>query len=122
MRHLGLLLPLALLATPAHADPLTGNWRVAGNVSGNAFVVNCSFSGNGGKCVETGEGKGKAGKVHPLTHATLASGQASWTYPVSAMLMTFDMTFTGALTGDRITGTATAAGRKGQFTATRLSG
>ena len=118
-----LLLPLALLvATPAHADQLAGNWRVSGAVIGHAFVLDCSFaSAGGGTCTETGTGDklGHAGKVHVLTRTTLTGNHAGWSYPVSVFLMHFEMTFTGTLTGNQISGAASAAGRQGTFTAIR---
>jgi len=119
-------LALALLALPgtAQAEALAGPWRVTGAILGHAFVLDCRFaapnSGSAGACTETGEGgEGHAGKVHPLTRAGQSGNQVSWSYPASAFLLHFDMTFSGTLADNRITGTATAAGRKGAFTASR---
>ncbi|MDE2405225.1 MAG: hypothetical protein KGM17_11225 [Sphingomonadales bacterium] len=112
-------LPITLLAAPAHAEALAGPWRVTGAILGHAFALDCRFSGSGGTCTETGTAEGKAGKVHALTSASQSGNRVTWSYPASAFLMKFDMTFTGTLAGDAITGTATAAGRKGTFTARR---
>ncbi|MBU6268883.1 MAG: hypothetical protein KGN34_15145 [Sphingomonadales bacterium] len=133
MRRALLLSPaFALLATaPAYAEGLTGPWHVTGSILGHAFALDCRFaalsangSGNPGACTETGadpagHGEGHAGKVHPLTRAVQTGSQVTWSYPASAFLMTFDMVFTGTLAGNQITGIATAAGRKGAFTARR---
>lgn len=101
-----------------------GQWHVTGNVSGHAFSLDCRFepagAGFGGVCTEQAAGAaGHAGKSHTLSRGTLKGNQITWPYPVSVMLMKFDMTFSGTLEGNRISGTASAAGRQGSFVAVR---
>lgn len=118
------LMSATLLAWPAQAQ-VAGAWRVSGDIAGNAFVVDCRFEPHGadfgGVCVEaaTGDAKVHAGRSHTLTKGQAADGQVSWTYPASFMLAKFDVSFTGTLAGDRMSGTVTATGRKGAFTAVR---
>jgi hypothetical protein len=122
-RALSGLALLAVLAagSPAAADA-AGAWRVEGKVSGVAFTLDCRFEPQGaqlgGVCVEVGAGNpnGHAGAVHHLTKGSVDGNQVSWTYPSSAMLFKFDVTFTGTLDGARMAGTIVAAGRKGDFT------
>jgi hypothetical protein len=101
-----------------------GRWHVSGTISGHDFALDCSFTpakaGFGGSCTEMASGdNGHSGKVHTLTSGTAAADRLTWAYPVSAMLMKFDMTFEGKVEGARMTGVAHAAGRTGSFTATR---
>jgi hypothetical protein len=109
--------PGAAQAAPA-ASPALGDWHVTGDVSGHAFALDCHFApagaGFGGTCAKAG-----ADKVLRLNSGSVAGDKVTWSYPVTRMLMTFDMTFAGHLAGGRITGTASAAGRSGTFVATR---
>ena len=129
-----LALMLAAAPQPTHADPAhadaaaLGHWRVAGSVSGHAFTLDCRFepagapggTSFGGGCTELAAGEmGHPGKAHALTKGTVAGDRLTWAYPVSVMFMKFDMTFEGTVAGPRMTGTASAAGRTGSFTATR---
>jgi hypothetical protein len=127
MRRSVFLLALLLAAAPqadAADSSALGRWRVSGSISGHDFTLDCRFApagtGFGGTCTELAAGdKGHAGKVHALTRGTIAADRLTWAYPVSAMLMKFDMTFEGKVEGGRMTGVAHAAGRTGSFTATR---
>jgi hypothetical protein len=118
------LAALALLATPAAAAGVAGPWRVTGQIADRPFVLDCRFEPRGeafgGVCVEvsSGDSRGQAGKSHTVTNGVVTGGQARWSYPVSVMLAKVDVAFSGALDGDRIAGSVTAAGRKGAFTAT----
>jgi hypothetical protein len=119
------LLSVALAAFPATAQ-VAGPWLVAGVISGTPFASDCRFEDRGGGtfggvCVDsaTGNPRGKPGTVHQLTMGQVKDGQVSWTYAASFMLAKFNVDFTGALAGGRMTGTITAFGRKGGFTATR---
>jgi hypothetical protein len=114
--------PLALLlcllfASPAAAQ-LVGAWHVTGQIAGNAFTVDCQFTpdaaGFGGVCVDAANGK-----WHVLSRGSVSGSQVQWSYPASYMMMGFSVTYTGTLSGGSMTGTVTAAGRKGNFTAAR---
>jgi hypothetical protein len=127
MRRSAVLLAPLLAAVPqaglADTAPL-GLWHVSGSISGHDFTLDCRFTPTGtgfsGNCTETAAGdKGHPGKVHALTSGKIAADRLTWGYPVSAMLMKFDMTFEGKVEGGRMTGVTHAAGRTGSFTATR---
>lgn len=128
MRKAGLsglaLLSGLVLASPAGAQ-VAGAWRVTGTLADRAFAIDCRFEPKGaqfgGVCVDaaTGEAGAKAGKSHALSEGAVAGSQVRWTYPASFLLAKFDVRYTGKLEGDRITGTVSASGRKGEFTAVR---
>jgi hypothetical protein len=112
-----LLLPALLAAAPAMAQ-IAGPWAVSGQISGNPFVVNCQFTPSGGNfggvCVDAA-----TGKPHRLTAGAISGNQVRWSYPAHFMFLSFDVCFTGALTGGGMAGTVTASGHRGAFTATR---
>jgi|SRR5579871_2956635 len=117
-------LALALSSPVLAAESPLGRWHVAGSVSGHDFTLDCRFvpagAGFGGTCTEVDPGNmGHPGKVRVLTRGTIADDRLTWAYPVSVMFMHFDMTFEGTLANSRITGTASASGRKGSFSAHR---
>jgi hypothetical protein len=113
------LLPAILLSSPAAAQ-IAGSWQVSGKVGSNAFLTNCQFtpsgSGFGGSCVES-----KTGKHRVLTKGSTSGALVQWSYPASFMMMNFDVDFAGTLNGNSITGTVTASGHEGTFTATRTA-
>ncbi|MET0365412.1 MAG: hypothetical protein ABW169_12250 [Sphingobium sp.] len=115
----------ALLSfSPAFAD-IGGTWRVTGEISGRKFISDCHFdpraSKIGGECVTlaTGEDKVKPGKIYKLTSGSVSGNQVQWGYPTKVLFMSVDILFAGTLNGDRIGGTISAAGRKGNFAAVR---
>lgn len=121
---IGLLASALLLPTSAMAQA-TGTWRVTGDISGKAFTVDCQFtekSGQlGGACTDISSGdKGKPGKTHVLTQGSVRGQDIDWTYSTKVMIMSVDIRFAGKLSGPRITGTVSAKGRQGIFSATRL--
>ena len=121
--HFFTLLAALLLASPAMADVL-GAWRVQGQVSGNPFVLDCHFvpagAGFGGTCTGAANGDPKfAGKVYTLKQGTETGSQVSFSYPSHYLFVSFQVTYQGTLTGDKMTGSVTAAGRQGNFTASR---
>jgi hypothetical protein len=107
-----------LMAGTARAE----TWHVTGTVSGRAFAVDCRLVPQGGTCVDmsTGESSVKAGKVHKLTQFSVNGRQVQWAYQSSVMLMPITISYSGDSDGARMTGTMTAAGRNGTFTATRI--
>ncbi len=121
-----LLLALAVPQIANADDSALGKWHVTGSVSDHAFTLDCTFApaaaGFGGTCIEVtaGGGMGHPGKAHKLNHGSVSGNHVTWSYPVSVMFMSFDMTFEGAVGGNHMTGTATAAGRKGSFAANRM--
>ncbi|HEX7873949.1 MAG TPA: hypothetical protein VF475_13620 [Sphingobium sp.] len=115
---------LASLSSTAFAD-VGGAWRVTGEISGRKFTSDCRFdprgSQIGGQCVAlaTGDDKVKPGKLYKLTSGSVTGNQVQWGYPTKVFFMSVDILFAGTLNGDRIGGTISAAGRKGNFTAVR---
>ena len=120
-----LMLAAMLLAAAPAAAQIAGDWHVNGKIDDRMFVLNCQFqpndSGFGGICVEAPGGSAgtHAGKQHILTKGSVAGNQIGWSYPTSFMLMSFNVNFAGTMAGDSITGTVTASGHSGPFTATR---
>lgn len=119
LRSCAVLIPLFCLPVPAVAQA-AGEWRVSGDVSGRAFVVDCRFNEQGGElggqCTEIDK-EGKPGKQYRVSRGNVQGQQISWTYPTKVMMMSIDIVFAGSLNGDGMTGTVTAKGRKGTFTA-----
>lgn len=122
------LTPIALPASAAETGP-AGNWKVTGDIAGHAFALNCHFEPKAGAlagtCTELAgtdgaNGKGSPGKVHVLTKGAVAGSAVSWAYGARALLLSITVSFTGTQDGARITGTTSAAGRGGSFTATRI--
>jgi hypothetical protein len=118
------LVSALLLASPAAAQ-VAGNWHVNGKIDDNAFVLDCRFdatdSGFGGVCVEAPGGSSGThpGKQHILTKGSVSGNQIGWSYPTSFIFMSFSVNFAGTLSDDGITGTVTASGHSGPFTAVR---
>ena len=114
---------VALVASGAAAQ-VAGAWQVTGKIADNPFALDCRFEPHGaqfgGVCVEAASGdKVKPGKAHTLSKGEVAGGQVRWAYPANFGLLKFEVSFDGALRGDRITGVTSASGRKGEFTAVR---
>jgi hypothetical protein len=111
-------------AAPAAAD-VAGAWRVVGRIGGTAFSLDCRFEPHGaalgGVCVEASVADTRihGGQTHVLTVGAIDGNKVRWGYPASFAIMKFNVSFEGTLDGDRIVGAAAAAGRKGDFTATR---
>lgn len=114
-----------LLPTTADAQA-AGKWRVSGEISGKAFTVDCQFGEQGGRlagvCIDVSseEGKTKPGKSHVLTKGVVHGQNISWTYPTKVMIMSVDIDFAGELDGSHMSGTVSAKGREGTFSAARL--
>jgi hypothetical protein len=117
------LLSFLLPAAPACAD-VFGLWRVQGTLSGVAFVLDCHFipqaTGFGGTCTGAPNGDPKyAGKIYTLKQGFFTGTHVTWGYPSHYLFVSFEVSYLGTLAGDHITGTVTAAGRQGDFTASR---
>jgi len=110
------LIALALLpmATAVQAD--AGNtWRVNGGISGRTFVLDCKLVQGTGSCVDAAPG----GKAKPLTSLSTSGDRASWSFQTRHLFINITLAFSGRITGDRMSGTISAAGRSGTFTAVR---
>jgi hypothetical protein len=118
------VLASTLIASSANAD-VSGPWRVSGKLASFAFTLNCDFKPDGaalgGVCVDasTNDPKVASGKSHPLTAGNVDGDKVSWTYQSSFLLTKFNVTFKGVQSGDRMSGTMTAQGHDGAFTASR---
>ncbi len=114
------LAAMALAAGQARAQAgpvdVSGAWRV---------TLTCDFKPDGarlgGVCVDgsTSDPKVATGKAHRLTAGRIDGDKVSWTYQSSFLLTKFDVSYSGTMTGGRISGTIDAQGRQGAFTATR---
>ena len=123
----------ALLAVPFFLFPAgalaqaAGKWHVTGEIDGKAFAVDCDFQTHGnsldGQCVDisTGDAKAKPGKVHRLTEGSVQGREVKWTYQTKVLMMAIDIDFAGAVQEERMSGSITAKGRKGKFSAVRRS-
>ncbi len=124
MKSVLLLFLILGAGTPASAE-VSGPWHVTGKVSAFAFTLNCDFKPDGerlgGVCVDasTSDPKVSAGKSHVLTAGGVKGDSVTWTYQSSFLFSKFDVTFKGTQAGDRITGTITAQGHDGTFTAAK---
>lgn len=123
-----LVLALFAAATPALAADasVAGPWRVAGAVSGFRFELRCVFQQSGerltGACTDLSTSNPKAppkSTPHPLTAGSAAGGKVSWTYQSSFMARKFDVTYSGSVAGNAMSGTIQAGGGSGRFTARR---
>lgn len=102
-----------------------GTWHVTGQISGNAFALNCEFLPSGsqmeGSCTDAYDpnGKSRVGRVIKLTQGSLSGRQIQWAYKARVVLMSFEIIYSGVVEGNRISGIVTAAGRRGNFTAVK---
>jgi hypothetical protein len=116
---------IGAFAAPAHADDVSGPWRVTGKFAGIAFVLNCDLKADGarlgGVCVEASSNGSKTniGKSHVLTAGSVNGDRLSWSYAVHYLVNQFDVTFNGVRSGNRIVGAIDLKGHGGTFTATR---
>jgi hypothetical protein len=120
------LFMVALVAAASSAEAqVEGPWRVSGKVASFAFTLNCDFKSDGGRlggvCVDasTSDPKVAPGKSHTLTAGQIDGDKVSWTYQSSFLLSKFDVTYKGVLSGGKITGTLSARGHEGPFTAVK---
>jgi hypothetical protein len=119
---------LAALTTAgaAAADDNSGRWKVAGNVDGHDFTLDCKFQQQGealtGVCVDgpTGDKTIKGGRAHPLIKGRVLGDQISWTYVSSYAFFKFTVDYSGVRKGDKASGKIAAAGKTGAFTAEHL--
>jgi len=121
------IMALALTTSASAQDSAAGRWAVAGNVDGKNFTLDCRFQQSGaalsGACIDgpTGDSKIKGGRSHALTKGHATGTSVSWTYVSSYMILSFNVDYAGVRNGDHMSGTIAAAGKKGAFTARRVS-
>jgi hypothetical protein len=114
------------LNVPASAEGAGGRWAVAGTVDGKNFTLDCRFQQSGqtlsGACVDgpTGDAKVEGGRSHDLLEGGTTGNGVNWTYQSSYMFIKFDVKYSGVRDGDRMSGTISAAGKTGTFTANRV--
>ncbi len=122
---LAFALTLAAPLCAARAADLSGSWRLDGKVATFAFTLACVFKQDasrlGGACTDasTNDPKLTTGKSHPLTAGRVDGDHVSFTYQSHFLLSTFDVTYAGVQTGDRLQGEVRVPGRRGAFTAVR---
>jgi len=118
------LLAPAIVSLPTSAMAQgAGPWRVAGDINGKSFVVQCLFDEKGqhlgGACVDV-TSPDKAGKRHELIDGSIRGADVTWSYAVKVMMMSVEIKFTGQINGSRMIGTVSAKGRQGTFSAVKL--
>ena len=118
MRRLAVWAAIVAMGVPAvaaAADDPAGGWKVNGKVDGKDFVITCHFDRHGeglaGACFDGG-----TNLKHPLESGTVSGDQIKWTYQSHYLLVKFDVTYAGKLTGGAMRGTISAAGHNGVFT------
>jgi len=116
MRFRSTLIALALLTCAASVQADSGNtWRVNGAISGRTFVLDCKLVQGTGSCVDAAPG----GKAKPLTSLSTSGDRAIWSFQTRHLFINITLAFNGRITGDHMSGTMSAAGRSGTFTAVR---
>ena len=117
MKSLAVWAAIVAMGVPAvaAADDPAGGWKVNGKVDGKDFVITCHFDRRGdslsGACFDGG-----TNLKHPLESGTVSGDQIKWTYQSHYLLVKFDVTYAGKLTGGAMRGAISAAGHNGTFT------
>jgi hypothetical protein len=116
MRFFSSFIVLALLLSSSASQAGSPNsWRVNGAISGRTFVLDCRLEQGNGACVDANPG----GKAHPLKSLTASGDRTSWSIQTRHLFVSITLAFSGRIAGDRMSGTMSAAGRSGTFTAVR---
>jgi hypothetical protein len=116
MRFRSTLIALALLPCAASVQADSGNtWRVNGAIGGRTLVLDCNLVQSSGSCVDAAPGS----KAKRLTSLSTSGDRASWSFQTRHLFMNITLSFNGRIAGDRMSGTMSAAGRSGTFTAER---
>jgi hypothetical protein len=115
---------LLALASPAAArqapvEGASGLWAIDGNIEGHAFKLYCHLQQDGVLVSGVCRDDTPTGKAHRLASGTLVGDAVSFTFKRNYLLLKLTAGFKGTLSGSTITGTATAAGYSGPFTAVR---
>ena len=105
---------LLMLGSAVQADA-PGAWRVNGAISGRTFTLDCRLIQGSGLCTDASAG----GKSQPLTSLSEAGNRVNWSFKTRVAFLSITLAFAGQVAGDRMSGTMSAAGRSGTFTAVR---
>ena len=105
---------LLMLGSAAQADA-PGAWRVNGAISGRTFTLDCHLVQGSGLCTDASPG----GKSHSLASLSDAGNRVNWSFKTRVAFLSITLAFAGQVVGDRMSGTMSAAGRSGTFTAVR---
>ena len=90
-------------------------WRVNGAISGRIFTLNCVLEESTGVCTDASPG----GHSHPLASLSGSGNRLAWSFKTRVAFLTVTLAFAGLVAGEHMSGTMTAAGRSGTFTAVR---
>jgi hypothetical protein len=104
-----------LLSGAALQAESPGTWRVNGAISGRTFTLDCRLDQGAGQCTDASPG----GKSQPLTSLSASGNRMNWSFKTRVAFLSVTLAFAGQVAGDRMSGTMTAAGRSGTFTAAR---
>ena len=116
MRVLTVIAVSALAAISTASQASSSNvWRINAAVSGRSFNMDCRLEQPAGACTRTTAN----GKSYRLATFAESGNQLSWSIKARAAIMSITLAFNGRVTGDRMSGTMTIAGRPGTFTAVR---
>jgi len=97
----------------ALADGVSGDWKISGDVVGNAIDAVCTFAGSGDKTTAACGPAGKAGAPAP---AKVAGTDVTWDWDAGQAVLTFK----GKLDSDKsMKGDIEVSGVTGSFTAAK---
>jgi hypothetical protein len=97
----------------ALADDVAGDWKITGDVVGNAVETVCTFAGAGDKMTAACTADGKAGTPAPLK---VADKDVTWDWDAGQAVLTFK----GKLDSDKsMKGDIEVSGVTGSFTAAK---
>jgi len=108
-----------ILAAALTAPVATGHWIVDGNVDAKPFVLHCDLVQNGEALSGVCHDFTPTGKAHRLTAGSVKDGKVRFVYQSNYLLLKFDAVYEGATTESAMAGAASAAGRRGTFSARR---
>ena len=97
----------------AQAADVAGNWKISGDIVGNAVDVVCTFAGSGDKTTAACGPEGKPGAPAP---AKVAGSDVSWDWDAGQAVLSFK----GKLDSDKsMKGDIDTSGVTGSFTAVK---
>ncbi len=106
---------LLAMAPVAPAPAQSANlWRVSGAISGRNFNMDCRLEPASGVCTQV-----QTNKAQPLVSFAQSGNRMNWSLKTRVAFLSITVAFDGHVSGERMSGTMTAAGRSGTFTAVR---